>query len=83
MLDGLHMDLQQIRSKPRDAFDEEISSAEVEGAINEAYEISALGLSGKTITLYNLLFQEVPKNFAAVINQLVFNVELSTHKLIQ
>ncbi len=50
MLDGLHMDLPQIRSKPRDAFDEEISWAEVEGAINVSHEISALGLYGKPAT---------------------------------
>jgi hypothetical protein len=56
---------------------EEISPSEIEDAINEAKEISAPGPSGQTITLYKLLFQEIPNLFTAALNQLVFNRELA------
>ncbi len=55
---------------------EEISSSEIEEAINEAKEVSAPGPSGQTITLYKLLYQEIPSIFTAALNQLVFNREL-------
>jgi hypothetical protein len=45
------MDLPQISPEHKDIPDEEITPDEVENAINEAHEISALGPSGQTITL--------------------------------
>jgi hypothetical protein len=41
--------------------------AEVEDMIMMPYEISAPGLSGKTITLSKYLFQEIPGIFTAAI----------------
>jgi hypothetical protein len=55
----------------------------VEAAINDAKEISAPGPTGQTITLYKLLFQEIPEIFTAAMNQLVFNHELASHSLFQ
>ncbi len=75
MLDDLQMDLPQISPEVRDLLDEEITSLEVETAINEAHEVSAPGPTGQTITLYKLLFQEIPDIFTAAVNQLVFNHE--------
>jgi hypothetical protein len=46
----------QISPEYQDIFDEEISQAEVEDAINEAHEISTRGLSRQTIALFKLLF---------------------------
>jgi hypothetical protein len=45
--------------------------------------MSAPGPSGHTITLYKLLFQEIPNIFTAAINQLVFNHELATRHSFQ
>ncbi len=52
-------------------------------AINDAREISAPGPTGQTITLYKLLFQEIPEIFTAAMNQLVFNHELASHSTFQ
>jgi hypothetical protein len=72
MLD-LQLDLTQINPEVRDLLDEEITHEEVETAINEAHEVSAPGPTGQTITLYKLIFQEIPDIFTAAVNQLVFN----------
>jgi hypothetical protein len=83
MLGDLHLDLPQISPEIRELLDEEISSPEVEVAINEAHEVSAPGPTGQTITLYKLLFQEIPDIFTSAINQLVFNPELASHSMFQ
>jgi hypothetical protein len=74
-----HLELPQISPKLQDMLTEEITVMEVEDAINEAQEASAPGPSGQTITLYKILFQELPNIFTAAINQLVFNEELAKH----
>jgi hypothetical protein len=61
--------------------DEEIYQEEVEDTINEAYEISALGLLEQTINLFKLIFQEIPGIFTAAINKFVFSTELLSKKL--
>jgi hypothetical protein len=76
-LSDLELDLPQISLEHQDMLTEEITPDEVEDAINEAHEISAPGPSGQTITLYKLLFQEIPHILTASINQLVFNIELA------
>jgi hypothetical protein len=55
----------------------EITPAKVEDAIDEAHEINAPGPSGQTITLYKLLFREIPNILTAAVNQLVLNNELA------
>jgi hypothetical protein len=80
--DFLHeqqIELPQISPEQQDMLVEEITPNEVENAINEAKEMSAPGPSGHTITLYKLLFQEIPNIFTSAINQLVFNHELAGH----
>jgi hypothetical protein len=62
---------------------EEITPMEIEDAINEAKETSAPGPSGQTITLYKLLFQEIPGILTAALNQLVFNKELAECPIFQ
>jgi hypothetical protein len=76
-LEDQQIELPRIGQNLQDMLTEEISSLEVEEAINEAKEISAPGPSGQTITLFKLLNQEIPNIFAAAINQLVFNNELA------
>ncbi len=83
MLDDLQLDLPQISPDVKEFLDEEITSLEVEAAINEAQEVSAPGPTGQTITLYKLLFQEIPDIFTAAMNQLVFNHELASHAMFQ
>jgi hypothetical protein len=70
------LELPQIGPDLQDILLEEITLAEIQEAINEAKEISA-GPSGQTITLYKLLFQEIPGILTAALNQLVFNSELA------
>jgi hypothetical protein len=77
------IELPQISPEHQDMLVEEITPNEVENAINEAKEMSAPGPSGHTITLYNLLFQEIPNIFMSAINQLVFNHELAGHHSFQ
>jgi hypothetical protein len=76
-LSDLQLDLPQISLEDQDMLTDEITQAEIEDAINKAHEISAPGPSGQTITLYKLLFQEIPHIVTASINQLVFNSELA------
>ncbi len=83
MLDDLQVNLPQISPDVSDLLDEEITSLEVETAINESHEVSAPGPTGQTITLYKLLFQEIPDIFTAAVNQLVFNHEMVTHDMFQ
>jgi hypothetical protein len=83
MLDDLQLDLPQISPDVKEVLDEEISRPEVEAAINEAHEVSAPGPTGQTISLYKLLFQEIPDIFTAAINQLIFNHELASHGMFQ
>jgi hypothetical protein len=82
-LQDQQLELPQISPEHQDMLEEEITPSEVEDAINEAKEMSAPGPSGHTITLYKLLFQEIPSIFTAAINQLVFNHELATHHSFQ
>ena len=77
------MDLPQIQPEHREMLEEEITEDEVEDAIGEAHEISSPGPSGQTITLYKLLFQEIPGIFTNAINQLVFNKELASSEEFQ
>ena len=67
----------QIQNQHKEWLEEEITQEEVEQAIGDAHEISAPGPSGQTISLFKLLFQEIPSIFTAAINQLVFNMELA------
>ncbi len=83
MLEDLQLDLPQINPETWDLLDEEITRDEVETAINEAHEVSAPGPTGQTITLYKLIFQEIPDIFTAAVNQLVFNPELASHTSFQ
>jgi hypothetical protein len=83
MLDELQLDLPQISPDVKELLDEEIINIEVEAAINEAHEVSAPGPTGQTITLYKLLFQEIPDIFTAAMNQLVFNHELASQATFQ
>jgi hypothetical protein len=83
MLDDLQLELPQISLDIQGLLDEEISQDEVENAINEAHEISAPGPTEQTITLYKLLFQEIPGISTAAMNQLVFNNELASHSTFQ
>jgi hypothetical protein len=83
LMQELNLKLPQISQENKDILDKEITPDEVETAINEAHEISAPGPSGQTIKLYTLLFQQLPNIFTAAINQLVFNMELSTHPIFQ
>ncbi len=77
------IDLPKISPEHQDMLVEEITPNEVENAIKEAKEMSAPGPSGHTITLYKLLFQEIPNIFTSAINQLVFNHELAGHHIFQ
>jgi hypothetical protein len=77
------LELPQISSELQDMLVKEITPNEVENAINETKEMSALGPSGHTITLYKLLFQEIPNIFTSAINQLVFNNKLAGHHAFQ
>jgi hypothetical protein len=65
MLDNLQLKLPQINPEVRDLLDEEITSEEVETAINEAHEVRAPGPTGQTITLYKLteIFPLEPNTF--------------------
>ncbi len=82
-LNEQQLELPQIGPELQDMLIEEITPNEVEDAINEAKEISALGPSGHTITLYKILFQEIPSIPTSAINQLVFNNELAGHYAFQ
>jgi hypothetical protein len=82
-LNEQQLELPQISLEYQDMLVEEITPNEVENAINEAKEMSAPGPSGHTITLYKLLFQEIPNIFTFAINQLVFNNELAGHHAFQ
>jgi hypothetical protein len=81
--DDMQLNLPQIDQEHKNHLEEEITEDEVEAAIIEAHEISAPGPSGQTITLYKLLFQELPNIFTAAVNQLVLNTELSFHNEFQ
>jgi hypothetical protein len=83
MLDDLQLELPQNSLDIQGLLDEKISQDEVEHAINEAHEISAPGPTGQTITLYKLLFQEIPGISTAAMNQLVFNNKLASHSTFQ
>jgi hypothetical protein len=83
MFGDFQLDLPQISPDIRDLLDEEISNSEVEAAINKAHEVSAQGPTGQTITLYKLLFQEIPDIFTAAVNQLVFNHKSAFHAMFQ
>jgi hypothetical protein len=74
MLKELIRDVPQISQEHRNLLHEEISSAEVEGVINDAHGIRAPGPTGQTITFFKLLFQEIPGIFSAAINELFFNI---------
>jgi hypothetical protein len=52
--------------------EEEFTTQEVKQAILEAYEVSAPGPSGQTISFFKLLFIAIPTTMTAVLNQLVF-----------
>jgi hypothetical protein len=78
-----NLDLPQISPEHHDMLAKEITEGEVEDAIKEAQEISAPGPLGQTLTLYKLLFQEIPSIFMSAINQLVFNNELADEKEFQ
>jgi hypothetical protein len=77
-LEDQQLDLPQIGQDLQEMLIEDISSSEIEEAINEAKEVSAPGPSGQTITLSMLLHQEIPNILTAALNQLVFNRELAS-----
>jgi hypothetical protein len=76
-LDDQQLVLPQIGQDLQERLVEEITTSEIEEAINQAKEVSAPGPSGQTITLYKILLQEIPNIFTAALNQLVFNKELA------
>jgi hypothetical protein len=76
-LEDQQLELPQIGQDLQEMLVEEITTVEVETAINQAKEISAPGPSGQTITLYKILLQEIPNILTAALNQLVFNKELA------
>ncbi len=76
-LEDQQMELPQIGQDLQEMLIEDISPSEIEEAINDAKEISAPGPSGQTITVYKLLFQEIPNLLTSALNQLVFNKELA------
>jgi hypothetical protein len=82
-LEDQQMELPQIGQDLQEMLVEEITPSEIEEAINEAKETSAPGPSGQTITLYKLLFQEIPGILTAALNQLVFNKELAESPIFQ
>jgi hypothetical protein len=76
-LQNYNIELPKIQEQHKDWLEEEFTQEEIEQAINDAHEISAPGPSGQTITLFKLIFQELPGILTAAINQLVFNHELA------
>jgi hypothetical protein len=82
-LQDQQIELPQIGQELQEMLIEDISPSEIEEAINDAKEISAPGPSGQTITVYKLLFQEIPNLLTSALNQLVYNQELANSPAFQ
>jgi len=66
------INLPKITDEQAEFLEEEFSTIEIYQAIQAANETSASGISGQSISMYKLLFLEIPELFTAAMNQLVF-----------
>jgi len=75
--------LPKISKEQSDDLSEEITSEEILESIMAAKEYSASGPSGQSISMYKLLFKELPTLFTAAINQIVFVPGMATQPEMQ
>jgi len=67
-----NINIPKITPEQADYLEQEFTEQEVQQAINDANETSASGISGQSISLFKLIFLEIPQIMTAALNQLVF-----------